>query len=1689
MEWNQINSNGAIAPSQSQQYSLPSTSTMVANGQNQLSSVQQHSIVQNRSFNANKDPLLQNLLQAKTNEDFLKVQKAALGNYRRMKPNQPTSQMKSNFHISSFKLSKEAVPLSDNRSAAQSTVGSNYRMPTYVNTVHQTPQQPSAVAIGQQFGNGYNTTAVQQPLQNSQALQSYQPTVTYTYPQQNALYNSVWPPANTVQMPCQQMAPNVPPSNMYSLQNDASGQFITSQKLPAETNISAPMQNCRNNQNFTSQSLGNYSSLAPSMLPHASQQQMNVPQLQTLPPLDGNANCYTQNQQRQNFQNVLINNPPQISSAAAVKLPPTYNQATNSPPNVFNTSVSQNFSKQRHNYVASNIQQPAQTGNHLSVQSSIGDEQSRASQDRKQDMLKLLLIYRNVRQKYELLNQENNLLRHRLQASTSQENAEPPPLLSSLQTAQPQANCVMAVQQNVTQAVLVQNLAQINSTRDFHSQNVISAPNQAGTQYNLSIQENASVLNQMLKSDNGSLLGQNHSIFDGQANVANESNPALQSLSSETLTSEVCQDVTSREFRGQTNSDNLYVANPNFNNGNVLQNGHVLHSLDNQSLNSACPENNGYGQVPPFTGLTENGEATSPSREAIEASLPLWKTVSQSTNGSSETQDNRSLVVSPLATLRLLDEITLVPTNEVALTIPVPKPDSAIPNQANPQIAIVSPLVQSKEALHKNYQLSKVHIQESDVESTTLNGLINTRESECFNKILQALESLGANTLNNKESTRSKEPADANQDNLDSSLPASTEASSHAELDTSSENIEFADGLKISGICTLVEGSSFYNSSVAMMFETSDTKALPHTDTGNDHSNPVDASFILKAPASTSPKEVAIAVKSEAVDEDDKVTVGQSMKGDLNCNKIPCNAKQADQCIVSAQPESCDLESNAICDQLTELLTEFPYGIKNYMSKNVLENTNGPLGKTSDKPILKVSAAPKDFEPVEGKAISDTQSEMVPTPSENFQHVVEMDSEPLVDIRPSAEKLPSASPTPEKELIPDKHDDENSIPAMNTCSDDDFEILSNSPVSDIHITLLDQDEIPKIFPDEYIESEKCNETKLEVLQESIKIEEPKTESHTIKKDSIDATESGTDKNLFCCLFSWLTLTNKNAPKCNCKQLESSKEVESSKLSNNDSVLILKTEPSLQGLPKPNVDIIGLEILQPNDRPPKLDLVDSDGEEIQQPMDKPPKLERIVSEAELVQISSPNVTPQPERGLKRSTSVDDFQSVKDGLKQNHLKHEKSLTPSYGNREPTFRNSKDQSSNKLKFYGSRKPEKLIVKTDFLKNKHPYKRRKSEQKNAANVAQPNKNESQNGASNNSPGKPERRAKEEKVEQNMSNIRVEQSPKQQADMSWNRKSSRGVDKSSHSRGAKKRKEKESHFEKTRKVPSVQEYLERKRELCKKKTDARTEPREDLGDERHTVERPSDVSGNPHLDVKRPLSPVKMNVTSKENGYSKTPKGYRKDYPQSRGPYEAGRRKRKDLHNVQRVPENKTQNLDCSSSKNKIYLSPCDSSRRASYEGINLAKLQIRHSPDKPKHIERRKTLGDSLSKHSNSAEKNIDSPKMLEFKLYPEFAHGSPTSQDKAREAVDPKEKSVVEGIKISKEAWCNSIPFKKRKVENVEGLHKSPSSAGSTLTYKPLEKTITRQPQDSRTTFNVFKQMYHEQRSKSLDLSQSN
>ncbi|XP_072256327.1 retroelement silencing factor 1 isoform X1 [Pyxicephalus adspersus] len=1612
MEWN---SNGAIAPPQSQQYLLSSTTSMAANGASQSSSIQQNAIGQHESYNSSKVQLLQHLLRAKSNEDVLKVQHAALGHFRGVKQKCLPNQMKSSLHISSYKPTQEAAPITDNRSAiaGQMTVGSNYRMPTHVNTVRQTPQHQQSVAIGQPFGNGYNASMVQQPPQNSQAFQ------TCTYPQQNNLYASTRPPANSGQIPCQQMIPNVPSSPMYNLRNGVSGQLMSSQKLPSETNVSAPMQDCRNSQNSSSSSLANYRQMAPNIFP----QQMSVSQIPTSPQLDGNAICYTQSQQIQNLQNALVKNSQGLSAAPA-KMLPTYAQAMTNPPNTYIASVNQNFNKQRENYIASNVQQPAQTANAPPPQSSVGDEQSQVreiinTQERKRDMLKLFMVYRNVRQKYELLNRENNLLRQRLKATMSQENAGPPPLLSSL-TGQPQTNCVMAAQQNLNQAIPVQNSAQINSSRGFQGQNVydnvVNSPAQASIQHCRSVQDNAAVLNQMYKSGNENHLRENnYSVFDGgQADIANESTIALQLLSSENLPTKVHQEVTSRDFRGKT-PNNQYASSSN----NIAQNGPGLQSPDkpiSQSLKPSCPEKNGYETLHPYAArLTGNGQTASVSREAIEASLPLWKTLaqsSQSTNGSPESQQSQSLLESPHAAFKLLDEPTVGLTNDVSSTNSVQKQDSAISNQANLQIAIVSPLVQSKEGVHEDFQMPKFHLQSTDLENTTTTGLVNVHENDCFDKILQVLESLEADSMNNKDPSRSKKPPVASQDNANLSLPSSTEVLSQTIVDGYSEDVEIVDdSLQISGICTLVEGNSFYDSSIAMMFDaTSDTTALPISDTRDDHSKTVD---ISKSAYRTSPIPDT-AIKPEPVDDHDEVAVGHMMENDST-------DMQVDQHKVSDQQGSwCDMESSSISDQLSELLTEFPYGIKNYMSENTLENTKGPSEMPSDKPL----SAACENSVYEGKVFRDTQSKMVPSPSNTLQHNIEGVSDPLMDLRSSAERLP-AEVQQSTEFVPCK-DVVGFNPSTDSCLDDDgFETLSISPVSDLHITVLDQDDIPKIFPDadDHVGTEKCNGTNLEGVQKCATTEE--FDRRSPSPVPTDMTETGTDKNLFCCLFSWLTHTNGNAPKCNCKQVESLKEIELTNLVKNDSdsVSILKADPSPQSpeatlgdLHKPNIG--APEILEPIDRPPKLEPEDSNYEEIFQPMEKPPKLERINPEAECVKKSFHDFSSQ-EGSINSSTSVEGFLSINDDMKKNNPEsHLKSLTPSPKKVEPTFKKQKHQSPHKkFKSQSSRKSEKLIVKTDFLKTKLLIKEKiKDKVKNGANVAEwfINKSSPQSELSQNLPGEPVKRPQgEETVAQNIGTASVEQSPDQQAERSWNRQKSSGVDKSlGLSQGVKRRKKRESHFEKTRKVPTVQEYLERKREFCKKRSEVRTEPGVGLEDIKHPADRP-EIGSNNHLNLNRPLSPVKSNVSSNENKHDKTPKTfYRKDLLQSGKTYESGHRKHKDSHNGQRVPGNKTQNRV--SSKDKIYLSPCVGSRCASYEGINLAKLQIRHSPEKTNHVDRRRSLDGSRSTlNQSSAVKKHESPKMLEFKLCPEFVHGSPTTQDKVGETTDSKRKSSVEGM----------------------------------------------------------------------------
>ncbi|XP_063784932.1 retroelement silencing factor 1 isoform X2 [Pseudophryne corroboree] len=1674
MDWNRNGMNGVISSHDNHQYLPVSTSSTVSTIQSNAAYVPHRTMTQPVQLQPT-DRYLKKLLKAKSSQELLHIQQSAIKSHKRIAPMQQVNQ------ASMGQYNSYSVPTASNQSGlnVQNPGTSNYLMVTYKNTVQQTPQQPQLVPAMQQYdASGYHVRERQQSMQNGQA------TAGYTYSHQNVaqpvqnVYSNIRQPANTVQTPYRQVPNNnnnSPPT--YSLQNGGSGPYINSHKMPTETNVPVNSPDYRNSQTGGNFSTGSYVNILP-------QQQQTVLQW------NGNGMNYVQRPQRALMQEVqsAVPNSSQVvatsTNAPAVQMPLPYTQGITSQSNVLNGPINPQFVNQ--NYVAQNVQQPIQSVKGPQDQSSAapppqtqGGGVSQEHAMRRRELLVLLHVYRSVKQKYLLLNHENNLLRQKLKAANaSQENASPAisaPLICTLQNAPAPANEAVAAQQNLTQTEPLQNPSPLATASGFPAQNTyknaINVPSQNSAQTSQTFPVNGCIPNQVCTSSDRNVLDQNnYLVFDGgQMNTGSFTNSINQAQSPKNLNTKD-QNVAGKDSIVHANSNNRCLSSGSSCNANVSQNEHpvnTLHSREqtnpvvSEHLNTAtCPTKTSYDYGSYYAALIN---AETHSREAIEAALPLWKSVPQFSPLNKDVakgpEGKQAFVGLTVNAFNILEQ-TLASKNETTSVVSPQKPKlPATP--ASKCVARVSPLVQSKELVHKESPLPKLVLKDEDLEIHSNDRLdFNLKENECIKELLHALQSI--NVPQNIESLIAVERPQSPTSILTQSIPSSAEVPQKEVEQNSTEDIADND-LQISGVCTLVEGNSYYDSSIALIFDnaikTEANETFPDPDTGDDHAlqrseHMIDSSCDPEATDSNSPN-TDVAIDAQPLGNEE-AGFGLTNDENLHGSGVPCFQMQNDHSELSASDAFCDLEDSPGSDQLSELLTAFPFGIKNYMSENKFEEKES-MENLADKPVICKVSLPVEV-PQPAFDNNGQNQDMPPTSANVCTLDKEMEfkslHEPTADPEPVVEQLPTPTKNDQTLL------EEISLPPTDDC----FEIC-DSPENDIQITLLDQDDIPKLFPDdsEQLLTPKCEQIETESCLEPTCTEESKdpvlnVQLNPLKTENTFANETTVlpDKDFFCCFLSWSAHINGNAPKCECKLAESPKADQPYINSGDFNAVVTESsgnlnETSLSNSSNAEVNGLKSKILPHND---KLSPVPSSSQHR-----SGLQYHRWNSQEDTKSKTASILNRAPEGGLKKNKD---------------LTHEKSFQSS---KERDHFQIKKPKSNSLK------SEKLIVKTDFLKNKHSRKeKRRHKTKEKAKDAQ--------GAYD-TRGNIKKTV--EKIDElDKSNTReMAQGVKSKQSSYTTKHMDRSMNKSmpslslarstptdtGHRRHERVKKRPESHYDKMRKVQSVPEYLQRKRDLINKRYE--TKPTQEETEERRTFDdklslRTSGYNSLPNL--KRPLSPVKMNVSSKtgnsESDFFKVFNRTSKDRPQSSGPYETVNRAKEQMR---------------SSSKDKIYLSPCTGSRGPSYEGLSLTKLQIRCSPDKRDYYERRKSLESSIHRKSSKSEvKKTESPKMLEFKLYPEFVHRSLATQENPGEPKTSESKSVVEGIKSKKEAWCSTIPFKKRKLESFEDKGGSAPSVSpiSTPTYKPIQRGTTRPTQDSRATFNAFKQMYHEQRSKSLD-----
>ncbi|OCT86071.1 uncharacterized protein LOC108712538 [Xenopus laevis] len=1240
------------------------------------------------------------------------------------------------------------------------------------------------------------------------------------------------------------------------------------------------------------------------------------------------------------------------------------------------------------------------------------------------------------------------------------------------------------------------------------------------------------------------------------------------------------------------------------------------------------------------------------SLEALETCLSLWKTTSPVISSNEQETARLDQKVSPLkasesGTNPSNDVCTVPVVNEgVATEVSVQKQDTLPSNQlkgAEPQIAIVSPLVQEKLNRSKEQQPPKEYeqchvVQQGNVRSLEANSkeklvsyLMNMENLAEINdnEFLDKIKSLNdfdfvKSGLRNTE-TQAKNVSPPTHCDLEglTSVPA---PDNDPAVEPLRENIiensngettnDDSDGdLQIISVCSLAEGNTFYDSSVAHMFA---VDSLPSED-----KSMLD---IKKEPEEPAEEELHTGSVETFIDSRDSEMATKAANpetkagvpsGSADCLQESAKLVYSVATTSSDETPFAEFQSSVVSDQLSELLTEFPFGIKNYVSEDKLERVYWPGDRDAVKGVTRTE--PTAFQTVplptsqemtgattgsvhHGPANGDVDRMSLPAPLESstaesrsldvcqeksFAEMVsstikqmtvtetvttllsevetatapihqvmtvEENVSVLVSQNKNVEEILSiptnqadavaesvsvsqemtdesvASPiyqivvdrvptnqestlseglsstAKQNSAVLEKKAKDETVPHMNANLSEQSECMNNAvldhdkeplhiktecqeaceetdksgtepskehdqaefmniPVLDLdkeslciktecqeaceetdksgtapskehdqvefmNIPVLDHDKEPLHIKTECQEA--CEETDTSGTEPS---KEP--ESTDEKSETVLGKDSKTpDQNMFCCLFSWLNYSYGSAPKkCFCKVPDQTQDSAQDKSS---TIPVIKEDPS-KSYAKSKAEF-------------KMQLSTED---------KKPKQEMKSPVAETSDLRSKTVSQ------KNNLSPKSLNTGKKHRKQNYDK------------------------SKL-LHSSKKSEKLVVKTDFLKNRPYHKERERSADSPSSTDHETKNRVSKDFDVNCPSV-EKASPSRQTTQDKSLKR----PRSSLDGEWSSQRSSGAEKKrkESSTGLKGQEDKQN-TPKDKKVLTIQEYLQRKRS---KDTPSKwqehqpqqangcptTEKRQSLK-EKHKV----GLSGNGcRSSTSKNRSPAKFRSPSsrfhkEQPGTRKGSNHHKKEKTKPNMSHGADLSQQRNLlkrhfkaHGLEKDHSGRTY----SSIKEKIYLTPCAlaGAERPSREGIRLTKLEIRSSPEEKR---RRLSEPNSRGRVSSSFKKGAESPKMLEFKLCPELLSGISTSQERLGESKTVREKYTVEGIKSNKEAWYKDVPFKKHKFDGEE-CEGNPQPDAST------DKETVRQSQDSKTTFDAYKKKYLEKRSKSCDSSLSN
>ncbi|KAM4675130.1 retroelement silencing factor 1 isoform 2-T2 [Discoglossus pictus] len=1697
MDWNRgKNLTANHVALENPQYLMHATSTTG-------SSVQNHAASQN-AYNHNirngeelysktqvKSQIIQRLLSASSNEEILKVQNSLMESAANISPRQQQclnpqgSGTSYNASYNNFPQAKGAASISVQHIPHQMSAPI-YKMQSYGNPVQQIPQSPVARGGQMYGGNGCNAGDARFPSKHYQAIgkhgnsqQRFQQSAQNF--EQLPSYHSARPSAPTVRMEYRPIMPNM--HTACDLQKGA---------IQQQQYASTGGQNVSRNRSECAQS-----------------QQANLMQ-----------NC--QNGQKPS-DGYAAN-----TTTAPVQMQLLYNQTGNSAPNFNNVQGNTSIYNQSYNL---SVQKPLQQSLVHSSDQSLGVSQQPSfdanipvdTEKEKQELFRLLSVYHNVRATLTKMAFERKIRKQSIQSSMNSLHNSPVNVNANSSAAMvPQLQTLPVVNSNRTdqQNGLKDSSVQMRSDSFMKLQDVYMS-----TLNTMFSAPSLDLPNRLSNSDGRNVAPQNNcSVFDGgQTNsmhLHSDTRPTLSSVSpkeKEIYDSALKAPLTPLQTKDSSaiskGCANQYNSNANHSNGNLPVGGFLPKDTcsNPQQTNGTFHRNTNILQsnvtnVVPLEHVSPgslsdvgkssshlsksnmgNDEIATSSLEALETCLALWKYNSK--NISSKAGD---LCLSEAK--RTITEITEpkgLTTNHFGTynenTLATGQKQEIIsPNTlkaSEPQIAIVSPLVQPiLNAIEPSTPKDEGHcpiIQAGSVRSlldlkNTLKHFVKDMENVTTDPDLEKLE---AGTVNFVLDDLIKEQSKEMHGDSGNVLPKLK--TSPPPLNESHDYLQISDGenkdasLQISGICSLAEGNTFYNSSIAMIFDNNSLKTdvdselskkddmheLPDPSKMENVSNCAETTVSLKRTTEQAKVEPSL----KTLDTQFSLQRVNSVSAYENS---AANGKESKNIEAPSADIFCaNVESSSAADQLSELLTEFPFGLKNYISEcnsecviETYKNTNykiveQKISMVKEENVNCVETVSEEDQIYDLKNISDSPV--------NIQITV-LEQEEISKLFPD-NKENLASQTREEEntniyqnkvctMGTQEFLSEESNEVMNTLSN----VVKQEPGTTVELHVETSEDVPL---DMSLQKRVCTvETQGLIATE----ETNGVQVGAIKTRGVNEVP---DKNLFCCLFSWLTHAYGSAPKCSCK-LTKEKSVEQSSLAKKNSATSSDIK-SFHNMAEP--EPCKREPLKSEDHP-----LQSICNDVAMCKEKLSSTEKTAECKQENYICEPKLQSRKlehhDRKTKRSASFEDKTkftvktepiSPPPSLEQNHFLGNQSLS---NQSHPT-------SSGPLN-----KTEKLIVKTDFLKNKHLQKEKKRKNKSLKR-AQMSQDISGNGphlptgASKNLDGV-KMQGKPEKIPGDKAKLSSpEVKPKKliNGGLKRSRPSFDFETNPSYSPTQKRHMETvldpkgqdhKNMAHNSKKVLTLEEYLRRKRERewSQRQQPVTIQIKETEKSKKMTSLEQKDrsrQSGNGQMvnNLNRKATLNIKHASSKANReHSKFPKSYshlNKDRVKDGVP-------RGVNHKKERVTDRNP------SSKDKLYLSPCTGVQHASEDGINLTKLEVRPSPGQSKF---KKAKRRSLEPTSHAAslspalKKHGESPKMIEFKLFPELLQRRHSTYDKPREMkMDAKEKLTIEG---------NHSP-----------------SMSSAPNGKSTDKDTARQVQDSKATFDTYKKLYLQKRSKSVE-----